>query len=59
VTDIHLTEAAPTDPRTILELIAEVERVTWDEDWRPSFYEEMVANYDEAIARQQTDSPDL
>lgn len=59
VTDIHLTEEAPTDPRTILEFIAEVERVTWDEDWRPSFYEEMVDNYDEAIAREQTDSPDL
>lgn len=57
VTDIHLTEEAPTDPRTILEFIAEVERASWDETWRPSFYEDMVANYEAAIAGETTDGP--
>lgn len=59
VTDITLTEEAPTDPRSILEFIAEVERVTWDEDWRPSFYEEMIANYEAAVAGVQEGGPDV
>lgn len=59
VTDIHLTEEAPTDPRTILEFITEVEGVSWDETWRPSFYEEMVANHEEALAREAGDGPDV
>jgi hypothetical protein len=59
VTDIHLTEEAPTDPRTILEFIDEVERVSWDESWRPSVYEEMVANYEETLSREQGDEPDV
>ena len=58
VTDIHLTEEAPTDPRTILEFIDEVSRVSWDETWRPSFYEEMVANYEAAIAQEADEGPE-
>lgn len=49
VTDIVLTEHAPTDPRTIESFIAEVERVSWDEDWLPSFYAEMVGNYEASL----------
>lgn len=59
VTDIHLTEEAPTDPRTILEFIDEVSGVSWDETWRPSFYEEMVANHEEALAQEVGDGPDV
>lgn len=59
VTDITLTEGASTDPRSILEFIAEVERVEWDENWRPSFHEEMVANYKAALAGGQEDGPDV
>jgi len=49
VTDIALTEAPPTDPRTIAMFIAEVERVKWDYSWLPSFHAEMVANYAESL----------
>lgn len=59
VTDIHLTEELPTDPRTIFEFIAEVGRVIWDETWRPSFYEEMVANHEEAVAQDRADNFEL
>lgn len=58
VTDITLTEEAPTDPRTILEFIAEVERVEWDDTWRPEFYPEMVANYEAARAQARDDGPE-
>lgn len=58
VTDIILTEQAPTDPRSILEFIAQVERVEWDDSWRPSFYEEMIANYEAAILAANEDGPD-
>lgn len=49
VIDIVLTERAPTDPRRIEDFIAEVGRVTWDHDWRPSFHAEMVANYEASL----------
>jgi hypothetical protein len=49
VTDIALTEQAPTDPRTIGAFIAELGQVTWDHDWRPPFHAEMVANYEASL----------
>lgn len=59
VTDIVLTLEPPTDPRSILEFISDVLRVDWDESWRPSFYEEMVANYEAAIASGKGDGPEV
>jgi hypothetical protein len=56
VTDIILTEAPPTDPRSIDTFIDEVCVTQWDEDWRPVFYEEMVANYEAACVAK---GPDL
>lgn len=44
VTDIGLTEGSPTDPRSIQVFISDVEKVTWDETWRPAFHAEMVEN---------------
>lgn len=55
VTDIALTQAQPTDPRSIDAFIEEVGAVTWDTDWRPSFYAEMVANYEAASAAEGPD----
>jgi len=56
VTDISLTQAAPTDPRSIDALIDEVSAVSWDADWRPAFYAGMVSNYEAASAAE---GPDL
>jgi hypothetical protein len=55
ITDIHLTEAPPTDPRTIEAFIEEVVRTEWDHEWRPAFYEEMVENY---VAARDSEGPE-
>jgi len=49
VTDISLTEREPNDPRTIDAFIAQVEGVTWDQDWLPPFHAEMVENYEASL----------
>ena len=49
VTDISLTERAPTDPRSIEAFVAQVEGVTWDPDWLPPFHAEMVENYEASL----------
>lgn len=59
ITEIRLTEAPPTDPRTIDAFIEEVVRIEWDHDWRPASYEEMVANYEAAVAAERGEGPDL
>ena len=59
ITDIGLTESPPTDPRTIDAFIEEVVRTEWDHAWRPAFYEEMVENYEAAVAAERGAGPDL
>lgn len=58
VTDITLTDQDPTDPRSILDLIAEMEKVVWDLTWLPSFHAQMVANLKEHLHTQQMSGPD-
>jgi hypothetical protein len=55
VTDISLTEHVPTDPRGIDAFIEEVSATEWDKDWKPVFYDEMVANYAAASAEEGPD----
>jgi hypothetical protein len=55
ITDIRLTEAPPTDPRTIDAFIDEVVRTEWDHAWRPDFFKEMVDNYQDARAAEGPD----
>lgn len=46
ITEFSLTKDAPTDPRSIEEFAADMERTVWDPEYLPPFHAEMLANYE-------------
>lgn len=58
ITDICLTEDPPTDPRSIEEFAAVMEKTVWDPDYLPPFHAEMIANFEaEAALAAGLDAP--
>jgi hypothetical protein len=51
VVGIDLTEDKPTDARSIEDFAAEMAQVTWDENYRSPFYDDMVEAHAEYLAQ--------
>jgi len=46
ITEISLTKDAPTDPRSIEEFAAQMEKTVWNPEYLPPFHAEMLANFE-------------
>lgn len=45
INDICLTDDAPTDPRSIEDFAADMEKTAWDTEYLPPFHAELLANF--------------
>lgn len=46
ITEIRLTESAPTDPRPVAWFAAQMAAAVWDPDYLPPFHAELLANHE-------------
>lgn len=55
LTDIRYTNHPPTDSRSLDEIVTAFTTTVWDENYRPPFYETMVARYNARVATEKED----
>jgi hypothetical protein len=51
--EIAYTSKPPTEPQTVAEFVERVKSVTWDDQYKPPFYETMVQRYEQRVRNEE------